>query len=106
VLPDADLDAVIPALAPATMTNNGQTGMDQTRVLAHRERYAEVVEAAAGDDRLLPGRRPRDPDVFIGPLISHVQRRRVEGLHRQAPRRGRAARARLPPVPTATAGTS
>ena len=45
VLPDAELDAVIPELAPNTMRNNGQTCTNQTRVLAHRERYADVVEA-------------------------------------------------------------
>src|SRR3954470_6887201 len=45
VLPDADLDAVIPALAPSTMANNGQTCHNQTRVLAPRARYEDVVEA-------------------------------------------------------------
>jgi aldehyde dehydrogenase (NAD+) len=79
LLPDADLDAVIPALAPSTMTNNGQTCFNQTRVLAHRESYADVVEAlreAIGAFRIGD---PADPDVDIGPLVSDVQRRRVEG---------------------------
>jgi betaine-aldehyde dehydrogenase len=79
VLPDADLDAVVPALAPSTMTNNGQTCMNQTRVLAHRERYADVVEALRETIAAFPVGDPADPDVFIGPLVSDVQRRRVEG---------------------------
>ena len=37
ILDDADLDAVIPALAPATMRNSGQACINQTRVLAPRE---------------------------------------------------------------------
>ena len=78
VLPDADLDAVVPALAPATMTNNGQTCMNQTRVLAPRGRYAEVVEALAEVIAAFGVGDPSDPDVFIGPLISDVQRSRVE----------------------------
>jgi len=45
VLPDADLDAIIPALAPNTMANNGQTCINQTSVLAPRERYTDVVDA-------------------------------------------------------------
>jgi acyl-CoA reductase-like NAD-dependent aldehyde dehydrogenase len=79
VLPDADLDAVVPALAPSTMTNNGQTCMNQTRVLAYRERYADVVDALRETIAAFPVGDPADPDVFIGPLVSDVQRRRVEG---------------------------
>jgi betaine-aldehyde dehydrogenase len=79
VLPGADLDTVIPALAPSTMTNNGQTCMNQTRVLAHSEHYADVVDAlreAIGAFRIGD---PADPGVDVGPLISDVQRERVEG---------------------------
>jgi aldehyde dehydrogenase (NAD+) len=79
VLPDADLDAVIPALAPSTMTNNGQTCINQTRVLAHRERYTHVVEALGEAIAAFQIGDPADPDVDIGPLISDAQRRRVEG---------------------------
>jgi aldehyde dehydrogenase (NAD+) len=79
VLPDADLDVVIPALAPNTMRNNGQTCTNATRVLAHRERYAEVVETFRDEIGAFQIGDPADPDVFIGPLVSDVQRERVEG---------------------------
>jgi aldehyde dehydrogenase (NAD+) len=79
VLPDADLDAVIPALAPTTMANNGQTCMNQTRVLAHRDRYADVVEALREAIGAFAVGDPADPDVSVGPLISDAQRERVEG---------------------------
>ncbi len=79
VLPDAELDAVIPELAPNTMRNNGQTCTNQTRVLAHRERYADVVEALREAVDAFQVGDPGDPDVFIGPLVSATQRERVEG---------------------------
>ena len=78
VLPDADLDSVIPELAPNTMRNNGQTCTNQTRVLAHRDRYSEVVEALREAIGAFPIGDPSDPEVFIGPLVSDVQRERVE----------------------------
>ena len=79
LLPDADLDAVIPALAPSTMLNSGQTCFNQTRVLAPRQRYAEVLDALRDAIGAFQIGDPADPDVFIGPLISDAQRRRVEG---------------------------
>ena len=78
VLPDADLGSVIGELAPNTMRNNGQTCTNQTRVLAHRDRYNEVVAALAEAIAAFPLGDPADPDVFIGPLVSAVQRERVE----------------------------
>jgi aldehyde dehydrogenase (NAD+) len=79
VLPDADLDVVIGDLAPNTMRNNGQTCTNATRVLAHRRRYAEVVEALREEIGAFQVGDPADPDVFIGPLVSAAQRERVEG---------------------------
>jgi aldehyde dehydrogenase (NAD+) len=79
VLPDADLDVVIGELAPNTMRNNGQTCTNPTRVLAHRKCYAEVVEALRAQVGAFQIGDPADPDVFIGPLVSDVQRERVEG---------------------------
>ena len=78
VLPDADLDAVIPALAPSTMRNNGQTCTNATRVLAPRERHDEVVEALREQIGAYAVGDPADPDVAVGPLVSAVQRERVE----------------------------
>ena len=68
----------IPALAPNTMRNNGQTCTNATRVLAPRERYAEVVEALREQIGAYPVGDPADPDVAVGPLVSAAQRERVE----------------------------
>ena len=78
LLPGADLDTVIPALAPSTMANNGQTCINQTRVLAPLEAYATVVEALRETIGAFRVGDPADPAVDVGPLISDVQRARVE----------------------------
>jgi betaine-aldehyde dehydrogenase len=78
VLPDADLRTVIPALAPNTMRNNGQTCTNATRVLASRERYAQVVEALCEEIAAFEVGDPADPEVAVGPLVSEAQRQRVE----------------------------
>lgn len=78
LLPDVDLDRALPLLAPATMANNGQTCLNQTRVLAPTGRYDEVL----GGLRELIGAwkvgDPADPEVEVGPLITETQRSRVE----------------------------
>jgi betaine-aldehyde dehydrogenase len=79
ILDDADLETVIPKLAPATMRNNGQACVNQTRVLAPRRRYDDVVEALATTIGSFRVGDPGDPETVVGPLISHQQRERVEG---------------------------
>jgi len=88
VLPDADLGVVIPELAPNTMRNNGQTCTNATRVLAHRDRYSEIVEALREEIGAFQIGDPADPDVVIGPLVSGVQRARVEGYIAKGVREG------------------
>jgi aldehyde dehydrogenase (NAD+) len=70
---------MVPALAPVTMMNNGQTCVNQTRVLAPRESYDEVVELmteAVGGFRVGD---PLDPSTQVGPVLNRRQRDRVEG---------------------------
>ena len=79
ILEDADLDSTLPMLLFSGLMNTGQACVGQTRILAPRSRYDEVVEklaaAAAG---MAPG-LPDNPAAMIGPLISEKQRDRVEG---------------------------
>jgi betaine-aldehyde dehydrogenase len=79
ILDDADLDAVIPKLAAATMRNSGQACVNQTRVLAPAAAYDAVVDALAAAISGFPVGDPSDPETVIGPLISETQRARVEG---------------------------
>jgi betaine-aldehyde dehydrogenase len=82
VLDDADLDTTIAGLLPAAMMNNGQACAAQTRILASRRRYDEVVDALVTAVRGMPVGDPMDPATFIGPLVARRQRERVEGYIR------------------------
>lgn len=79
VLEDADLDAVLPMLVFSGVMNCGQACVGQTRILAPRSRYDEIVEKVAGFAAAMPVGLPDDPAAAIGPLISEKQRERVEG---------------------------
>lgn len=91
ILDDADLSTAIPELLPAMMMNNGQACVAQTRILAPRSRYDEVVEALAD---VVGGQKvgdPSDPEVEVGPVVAERQRDRIEGYLDA----GRAAGARV-----------
>ncbi len=80
VFPDADIDAMARALALGATYNSGQDCTAATRVYAHRDVYADVVDALA---TVLGGIRVGDPwaaDTDIGPLISASHRDHVHGF--------------------------
>jgi aldehyde dehydrogenase (NAD+) len=79
VLEDVDLAAAIPMLVFSGVMNAGQGCVNQTRILAPRSRYDEIVEAVKNFVEVLPVGLPSDPASQIGPLISEKQRTRVEG---------------------------
>ncbi len=79
VLEDVDLAAAIPMLVFSGIMNTGQACVAQTRILAPRARYDEIVNAVAGFVQALPVGPPTDPAAQIGSLISEKQRARVEG---------------------------
>lgn len=77
VLDDADLDATIRGLRTASFVNNGQTCHLNSRVLAPRSRYNEVVDAVAALAEGLRVGDPLDAATEVGPLVSARQRSRV-----------------------------
>jgi betaine-aldehyde dehydrogenase len=79
VLDDADVAQVAETLMPmASMMLSGQACIAQTRILAPRSRYDEVVEALTEKVRSLAVGDPFDPNTIIGPLVAARQRDRVE----------------------------
>ncbi|MCX8071108.1 MAG: aldehyde dehydrogenase [Candidatus Binatia bacterium] len=82
ILDDADLSQTVAGLVPAILMNNGQACVAQTRVLASKRRYAEVVDALAQAFQAVPVGDPLDPATVVGPLVSACQRDRVEGYIR------------------------
>ena len=77
VLDDADIGRTAGGLRFASFMNNGQACAAQTRVLAPRSRYGEVVEALAAEVSTLVVGDPLDPATEIGPLVNERQQHRV-----------------------------
>jgi aldehyde dehydrogenase (NAD+) len=78
ILDDADLGATIEQLKFASLMNNGQACVAQTRILASRDRYDEVVDALGTMVGGLKVGDPHDPTTEIGPLVAQRQQERVE----------------------------
>ncbi|HXL16617.1 MAG TPA: aldehyde dehydrogenase family protein, partial [Streptosporangiaceae bacterium] len=68
ILDDADLAATVGWLEMASLMNNGQACVAQTRILAPRSRYDETVDALAAMVNGLMVGDPADPSTQIGPL--------------------------------------
>ncbi|WP_280451208.1 aldehyde dehydrogenase family protein, partial [Nocardia cyriacigeorgica] len=79
LLPDMDIAASIPSLAFSGLMNTGQGCVAQTRILAPRSHYDEILEALVAHVRTMTVGDPTDPATQLGPLISRQQRERVEG---------------------------
>jgi aldehyde dehydrogenase (NAD+) len=78
ILDDADLGATVEGLKFASLMNNGQACVAQTRILASRQRYDEVVDAVAAMVGGLAVGDPSDPATEVGPLVAERQQERVE----------------------------
>jgi len=78
VLDDADLAKTVEGLKFASLMNNGQACVAQTRILASRKRYGDVVEAIGEMVGGLAVGDPTDEATEIGPLAAQRQQERVE----------------------------
>jgi betaine-aldehyde dehydrogenase len=88
ILDDADLATSIPALLGSSFMNNGQACVAQTRILASRDRYTEIVDAISEFAAAQIVGDPLDPETQIGPLVAARQRDRVEGYIATAQKEG------------------
>ncbi|WP_369214903.1 aldehyde dehydrogenase [Streptomyces flavofungini] len=77
ILSDADLTKAVAGVKFGSLLNNGQSCIAQSRILAPRSRYEEVVTALKDLVESLKVGEPSAPDTFIGPLISPGQQERV-----------------------------
>ncbi|WP_410594313.1 aldehyde dehydrogenase [Amycolatopsis sp. lyj-23] len=82
ILPDADLDAAVRGLKFGSLLNNAESCIAQTRVLAPRSRYEEVVAGLKELIESLGVGDPADDGTFIGPMIRRDQQERVRGYIR------------------------
>ncbi|MBC2642522.1 MULTISPECIES: aldehyde dehydrogenase [unclassified Rhodococcus (in: high G+C Gram-positive bacteria)] len=79
ILEDADLPSTMPMLVMSGLMNTGQACVAQTRILAPRSRYDEVLDALVAGAGFMTVGDPSDQAAQLGPLISEKQRDRVEG---------------------------
>ncbi|MCU1396359.1 MAG: NAD-dependent aldehyde dehydrogenase [Ilumatobacteraceae bacterium] len=80
VLDDVDIEAQLQNLIMSGLLNNGQACAAQTRILAPRSRYTEIVDALAGGVGAMPVGDPNDPLTAIGPVVAQRQRDKIVGL--------------------------
>lgn len=78
-LDDGDIESFVGGIGFASFMNNGQTCTGQSRILAPRTRYDEVVDALASwaGEQIMGN--PLDPNVTIGPMANQRQLARVQG---------------------------
>jgi aldehyde dehydrogenase (NAD+) len=76
---DASLERTIPGLRFSSFLNNGEACVAQSRILAPRSRYDEIVKALADDVAGFVVGDPADPETYVGPLVSARQHDRVQG---------------------------
>ncbi len=77
-LDDADVAAVAGATAFAASIHAGQGCAITTRLVVPRAKYDEAVRVAAETMESIGAKDPSDPGAICGPVISAVQRDRVE----------------------------
>jgi len=83
-LDDADVGAVAGATAFAACIHAGQGCAITTRLVVPREKYDEAVQVAAATMESIGAKDPSDPGAICGPVISALQRDRVEAYLRLA----------------------
>jgi acyl-CoA reductase-like NAD-dependent aldehyde dehydrogenase len=69
-------------MMPNAIMNNGEACISLTRILAPRDRYAEVTEAIVEQVRAMKVGDALDPATEVGPLVAERQRDRVENYIR------------------------
>jgi aldehyde dehydrogenase (NAD+) len=78
VLDDADLAAAVGTTAFSVSIHAGQGCALTTRLLVPRDRYDEAVQIAADTMASIGANDPTDPGTICGPVISEVQRDRIQ----------------------------
>jgi len=75
---DADLDHAIERVVFGGYYQSGQSCIHVQRVIVHESIYAEFRDRLAGRVRALKPGDPKDPETFIGPMISAKEAERLK----------------------------
>ena len=85
---DADqrdhLDNVIERLIFGAFYQSGQSCIGVQRILVHASLYDEVRERFVAATKKLKSGDPKDPEVFIGPMIDEKEAQRLDGWIQEA----------------------
>ncbi|BBY92119.1 aldehyde dehydrogenase [Mycobacterium gallinarum] len=79
ILDDADIAHTVNHLKMASLMNNGQACVAQTRILVSERKHDEVVDALASMMTGLQVGDPADDATDIGPLVAQRQQQKVQG---------------------------
>jgi acyl-CoA reductase-like NAD-dependent aldehyde dehydrogenase len=79
VLDDADIANTVKHLKMASLMNNGQACVAQTRILVSEKRHDALVDALAEMMSGLQVGDPADEATDVGPLVAQRQQQRVHG---------------------------
>ena len=85
---DADIDDAVDRLVFGGFYQSGQSCISVQRVQIHRDVYDEVKRKLVEKVGALKGGDPRDPETFIGPMISEDDARRVVEWMEEAEQKG------------------
>ncbi|MGA8329621.1 MAG: aldehyde dehydrogenase [Mycobacterium sp.] len=88
ILDDADIDKTVQELKSASLMNNGQACVAQTRILVSERRRDDVVSALADMMTGLQVGDPSDEATDIGPLVAQRQQARVQDYIRSGVKEG------------------
>jgi glyceraldehyde-3-phosphate dehydrogenase (NADP+) len=84
----ADLDQAVPKLVYGAFSYAGQKCISVQRVYAHARRFGELVDRFVEATRRVRLGDPRDPEVFVGPMIDEANARRAEAWIAEAVAQG------------------
>ncbi|MBV8863732.1 MAG: aldehyde dehydrogenase [Mycobacterium sp.] len=88
ILDDADIEKTVKGLKSASLMNNGQACVAQTRILVSERRRDEVVDALAEMMAGLHVGDPADDATDVGPLVAQRQQHRVQDYIRSGRKEG------------------
>ena len=88
VLADADVANAVRMIGSVWTFHSGQVCTAPTRAIVHRSRYEEVVEGLTRLGASLHVGDPHDPKTVVGPVISAIQRDRIEAMIRDGVQAG------------------
>ncbi|KAK9840915.1 hypothetical protein WJX81_000140 [Elliptochloris bilobata] len=85
---EGELEAMIPKLVFGAFYQSGQSCISVQRALIREDHYSAVRDAWVKAASKLKWGDPKDPETFIGPLISEKEAKRIEEWVQEAVNRG------------------